>query len=149
MRHTSFALLCTLLVGTAADARANGSAATSGADSQAQVLQLEEKWLASETDPDALESILADDFIHVLKSGFIGKQDHIRYLRMHPADRGARKSFDQLRVRIFGSVGIATGVVVNEARGKIRKTAFTDVFAYRRGKWQAVNAQELPLSESN
>jgi hypothetical protein len=28
-----------------------------------------------------------------------------------------------------------------------RKTLFTDVFAYRDGKWQAVSAQELPLTD--
>lgn len=32
--------------------------------------------------------------------------------------------------------------------GKLRKTIFTDVFAYRAGRWQAVNAQELPFEES-
>ena len=54
-----------------------------------------------------------------------------------------------LRVRIFGTVGIATGIVVHESAGKVRKTAFTDVFAYREGKWQAVSAQELPLDDTN
>ena len=29
-----------------------------------------------------------------------------------------------------------------------RKTLFTDVFAYHDGKWQAVNAQELPAAEA-
>ncbi|HEY2782546.1 MAG TPA: nuclear transport factor 2 family protein [Steroidobacteraceae bacterium] len=155
MRRTLRLVLIFLVWGSAAVTGASAGstgeapAALSPAAAQAQVLQLEEKWLASETDPEALESILADDFIHVLKSGFISKQDHIAYWRAHPVRDAAKKSFDDLRVRIFGNVGIATGIVVHEAAGKIRKTAFTDVFAYREGKWQAVNAQELLVSEAN
>ncbi len=155
MRRTSVRLI-SIRLGLGAAAIVTGTAGLaaaaplpSPAAAQAQVQQLEKKWLASETDPDALESILADDFIHVLKSGFVSKQDHIRYWRMHPANDVGKKSFDELRVRIFGSVGIATGIVVHETGGKIRKTAFTDVFAYRNGKWQAVNAQELLVSETD
>ncbi len=65
-----------------------------------------------------------------------------------PADRETRR-FEDLRVRVFGSAGVVNGIVVaTSANGKIRKTIFTDVFAYRDGKWQAVNAQELPLAEA-
>ncbi len=38
-------------------------------------------------------------------------------------------------------------VVAMGADSKTRRTIFTDVFAYPCGRWQAVNAQELPLSE--
>jgi len=51
-------------------------------------------------------------------------------------------------VRVFASAGVATGVVVaTAAGGRVRKTAFTDVFAQRDGRWQAVSAQELSLGE--
>jgi len=44
---------------------------------------------------------------------------------------------------------VVNGVVAaTGADGRARKTMFTDVFAYRGGKWQAVNAQELPGSGS-
>jgi hypothetical protein len=40
-------------------------------------------------------------------------------------------------------VGIVTGIVVSEEPGKeAEKTIFTDVFAFRQGRWQAINAQE-------
>jgi hypothetical protein len=42
-------------------------------------------------------------------------------------------------------VGIVNGVVVEADTGSPHKTLFTDVFAYRDGRWQAINAQELPL----
>ncbi len=43
-----------------------------------------------------------------------------------------------MRVRIYGDVGIVNGTVVSGTQ----RTAFTDVFAFRDGRWQAVNAQE-------
>jgi hypothetical protein len=38
------------------------------------------------------------------------------------------------------------GIVVTTDGGVTQKSLFTDVFAYREGKWQAVNAQELPAA---
>ncbi|HEX4567222.1 MAG TPA: DUF4440 domain-containing protein [Vicinamibacterales bacterium] len=62
------------------------------------------------------------------------------------ADAAQRQRFEELRVRVFGTAAIATGIVAATATdGKTRKTAFTDVFAHRDGRWSAVNAQETPL----
>jgi hypothetical protein len=49
-----------------------------------------------------------------------------------------------MRVRVYGTVGIVNGEVVASAKDIRRRTLFTDVFAYRNGKWQAISAQELP-----
>jgi len=119
-------------------------------EQQQAVLELEQRWLQAEDNPDALESILAGDFIHVLPFGFITKADQIQYLRSHPAsDHRTSKHFEELRARIFGTAAVVTGIVVaTSADGKTQKTIFTDVFAYRNGRWQAVNAQELPFSEA-
>ena len=111
-----------------------------------ELLDLENHWLQFEHDPDALESILAPDFLHVLGMGVITKEQHIDYWRKHPAPPSPPKHFEDMHVRIYGTVGIVNGVgVANEAAGP-RRTLFTDVFAYRDGKWQAVSAQELPAS---
>ena len=59
----------------------------------------------------------------------------------------AKKHFEDMHVRVYGTVGIVNGIVVETGAGGIRKTLFTDVFAYRDGKWQAVSAQELPAAE--
>jgi hypothetical protein len=116
---------------------------------QQAVIDLEHRWLASEDDPTALESILADDFIHVLPSGMITKAEQLRFMRSHPAPRGGERHFQDLRVRMFGSVAIANGIVAATNRdGKVQKTIFTDVFALRHGRWQAVNAQELPVERT-
>jgi hypothetical protein len=108
----------------------------------------EEHWLQFEDDPDALESILAADFLHALPAGFISKQDQIAYYRKlaKPASP-PEKHFEDFRVRVYGDVGIANGIVVHtDANGSIRKTVFTDVFVRRGGKWLAVNSQENPYS---
>jgi hypothetical protein len=114
---------------------------------QAEIKQLEQKWLQNEDRPEALESILADDFVHVLPAGMVSKREQIDFLRAHPRPNSGTKSFESLKVRIYGTVAIANGVVrATRAAGPPVRTAFTDVFLRRNGLWQAVNAQELPLN---
>lgn len=116
------------------------------ADAQKTLLQLERWWLEKEDDPDALETILADDFVHVLSFGFVTKAEQLRYMRTHAAPERRTRHFEDLRVRTYGSAGVVTGIVVATGPdGEALKTVFTDVFAYRDRTWRAVNAQELPF----
>ena len=134
---TIFAVLLTLVVHAATQATPDKA--------QAEIIKLEDRWLASEDDPAALESILADDFIHVLPMGITTKQQQIDFLRKHPSVRHEKRHFNNLRVRIYGDVGIANGAVIaTNEKGAVRKTYFTDVFVRRNDRWQAVNAQENP-----
>ena len=116
-----------------------------------EVKAVEQRWLENEDRPDVVRSILADDFVHALPVGFITKEDQLAFLRKHPNAFPGSKHFEELRVRIYGDVAIATGSVstIHDPGVKAKRTAFTDVFVRREGKWLAVNAQELPLpSES-
>lgn len=116
-------------------------------DDKQALLKLEDRWLASENDAEALKSILADDFIHALPIGFITKAEQIDYVaRMKNADTG-KKHFEDMHVRVYGGVGIVNGIVVNETGKDVQKTVFTDVFVRRNGEWQAVNAQEVPFRQ--
>src|SRR5262249_27934651 len=109
-----------------------------------ELLDLENHWLGVEEDPDALESILAPDFLHVVSLGIITRDEQLDYMRKHPSPHSkAEKHFENLHVRVYGSAGIVNGVVVATEAGNTHRTLFTDVFAYRAGKWQAVSAQEL------
>ena len=116
--------------------------------SKQELLDLENHWLQVEDDPAALESILASDFLHVVPAGIITKDEQLAFMRAHPAPKdGSTRRFEELRVRVFGTAAIATGIVAaTTPDGKTKKTAFTDVFAYRDGRWRAVNAQETPLT---
>ena len=116
-------------------------------DDKQALLQLEDRWLASENDAEALKSILADDFVHALPIGFITKAEQVDYVaRMKNTDTG-KKHFEDMHVRVYGDVGIVNGIVVNETGKDVQKTVFTDVFVRRNGEWQAVNAQEVPLRQ--
>ena len=112
-----------------------------------EVRAVEQRWLENEDRPDVVQSILADDFVHVLPVGFINKEDQLAFLRKHPNAFPGSKHFEELRVRIYGDVAIATGIVstIHDPGNKADRTAFTDVFVRRDEKWLAVNAQELPL----
>ena len=111
-----------------------------------ELIDLENHWLAAEGNPDALESILASDFLHVVPIGIITKRDQLNFMREHPSPGPVpRKYFEDIHVRVYGNVGIVNGIVVEAGTSAPRKTLFTDVFAYRDGRWQAVNAQELPF----
>ncbi|HXR16905.1 MAG TPA: nuclear transport factor 2 family protein [Terriglobales bacterium] len=112
-----------------------------------EVKAVEQRWLENEDRPEVVQTILADDFVHVLPIGFISKDDQLSYLRQHPNAFPGTKHFEELRVRIYGDVAIANGIfsTIRDPQSKPTRTAFTDVFVRRGGKWLAVNAQELPL----
>lgn len=112
--------------------------------SKQEVLDLEDHWLQVEDDPTALESILAPDFLHVVPVGIITKDEQLNFMRKHPSPHPGSKHFENMHVRIYGDVGIVNGMVVATTAEGTQKTLFTDVFVRREGKWQAVNAQELP-----
>jgi Domain of unknown function (DUF4440) len=119
----------------------------SAEESKQELLALENRWLQVEDDPVALEGILAPDFLHVVPGEIITKEQHLQFLREHPASgRRSEKRFEDLHVRVYGIAGIVNGAVIEKTDQGQRKTLFTDVFAYRDGKWQAVSAQELPVT---
>jgi hypothetical protein len=111
--------------------------------SKQELLALENRWLQVEDDPVALEDILAPDFLHVVSGVIITKAQHLQFLRQHSA---GGQHFEDLHVRVYGEAGIVNGAVIETTEHGECKTLFTDVFVYRHGNWQAVSAQELPLT---
>ena len=122
------------------------TSAQQGAEGDRRALtDLENSWLKSEHDSAALERILAPDFIHPVVTGdFLTKEQHIYYSTKYLPPANLQNRFEALKVRIYGSVGIVNGIVVtSDENGKeVNRTVFTDVFAKRDGRWQAINAQE-------
>lgn len=111
------------------------------------VRAIEQRWLAHEQDVDSLTVILGDDFLHVLPSGIVTKAEQLGFMRAHPMPGPAAAHFSELRVRVYHTVGVATGIVdATDRDGHERRTAFTDVLVERDGRWEAVNAQESPLA---
>ena len=125
-----------------------GSARQNAAEkAKEELLELENHWLQVEDDPEALEPILADDFLHVVAAGIITKKEQLDFMRKHPARQKGARHFEDMHVRSYGNVGIVNGMVVAVTDEGTEKTLFTDVFAYRDGKWQAVSAQELAVGK--
>jgi len=119
----------------------------SAEQSKQELLALENRWLQVEDDPVALEGILASDFLHVVPGTIITKDQHLQFLREHPAGgKRPERRFENLHVRVYGEAGIVNGAVIETTEHGEHKTLFTDVFAYRDGKWMAVSAQELPVA---
>ena len=147
-RFCVLSIVCVAVsISSFASPRTQSQPQTQSQKMEQEVKAVEQRWLENEDRPDVVQSILADDFVHVLPIGFISKEDHLAYLRKHPNAFPGSKHFEELRVRIYGDVAIATGIVstIHDPGTKAKRTAFTDVFVRRDGKWVAVNAQELPL----
>jgi hypothetical protein len=112
---------------------------------RAALLALENGWLKNEHNATKLEHILASDFLHPVVTGdVLNKAQHIEFSSKHLPPADLTNHFEGLQVRIYGDVGIVNGLVVttNREGNTVNKTVFTDVFVYRDGRWQAVNAQE-------
>ena len=112
---------------------------------QAALIALENEWLANLHNPTVLEKILASDFVHPLPTGdFVTKAQHIQFSSTHLPPPNRKQRFDQMRVRVYGDVGIVNGIVLttDEQGREAERTIFTDVFVRRNRRWEAVNAQE-------
>lgn len=146
MKLACFVIMCGIVLFTRSLASQQAVGPGSEEKSKQALLDLENHWLQVEDDPAALESILAPDFLHVVPAGIITKDEQLSFMRRHPRREQGAKHFENLHVRVYGNVGIVNGAVVAAAKEGVQKTLFTDVFAYRDGRWQAVNAQELPVA---
>jgi hypothetical protein len=145
--HSRFCTLSIVFAIVSISSFASSQTQNQSSTMEQEVKAVEQRWLENEDRPDVVQSILANDFVHVLPIGFISKEDQLAFLRKHPNAFPGSKHFEELRVRIYGEVAIATGIVstIPDPGAKAKRTAFTDVFVRRDGKWLAVNAQELPL----
>jgi ketosteroid isomerase-like protein len=138
---------------TAAAPAQSARQATSSEHSEAAILQLEQQWLKALESGDVatLQTILADDWQDNTSLGRIAtRKVFFDWLAANPPRRilGVTSQFDEQKVRFYGDVAVATGVVVRELNevqsGKkhVQRTLFTDVFVWRDARWQAVSSQE-------
>ena len=130
-----------------AQTRAQSRAARGGENDRRALMALEDEWLAHLRDSTTLERILAPDFLHVIEDGsFLTKTQHIAWCVAHPLSAAHKAHFEKLQVRFVGDIGIASGIVSSsEGKARASRSVFTDVFAFRSGRWQAVHAQETRM----
>jgi hypothetical protein len=112
------------------------------------VLHIEHKWLRASVEHDraTLDRILADDFVDSNWKG--GLRTKRQVLDKTVAPPAYSQHLRDVKIRIYGSTAIAQGLNEISARdGRIvMRIRFTDVLLYRHGNWQAVAAQETPVS---
>jgi ketosteroid isomerase-like protein len=120
---------------------------------QEQLKKLEEEWATAfiKRDAAALNRILADDYYIIDPNGSVGnKAQTIEDITSGDTVFESIK-YDNLNVRVYGAFAIVTGgeAVTVRSNGQSNTVAFrfTDVFALRRGRWQAISSQLTPSSE--
>ena len=155
MRQTLFTFLLTLALTLSAFAQAGARRqktppGASGAAAE-QLKKLEEEWANAliKRDTVTLNRILADDYFIIDPDGETSdKAGSIRSIESGELAIEAIK-FEDLKVRVYGTYAIVTGGEVITMRGDNSQEMksgfrFTDVFALRRGRWQAVSSQLTP-----
>jgi hypothetical protein len=112
------------------------------------VLRIEHEWLRAlvERDRATLDRILADDFVDSNWKGELHTKRQV--LEGLEAPRPYSQHLRDVKIQLYGSIAVARGL--NEVSGKngriVMRIRFTDVFLYRHGNWQAIAAQETPVS---
>jgi ketosteroid isomerase-like protein len=119
---------------------------------QEQLKKLEEEWATAfiKRDAAALGRILADDYHIIDPNGSVS--DKAQTIKDITSGDMVFESiqYDNLKVRVYGTFAIVTGGEVVTMRSndgsETSSFRFTDVFALRLGRWQAVSSQ---LTSSN
>lgn len=135
-------------------ARKSRSPQSSRGGVQEQLKKLEEQWADAlvKRDQSALARILADDYFIIEPTGTTaGKAESLESVKTGALSITAIK-FEDLKVRAYGSYAIVTGgevVTMRNSNNQEVKSGFrfTDIFALRRGRWQAVSSQLTPSTE--
>jgi len=112
------------------------------------VLRTEHEWLRAlvERDRATLDRLLADDFVDSNWKGELHTKKQV--LEGLGTPRRYSQHLRDIRIQLYGSMAIARGLneISNKDRRIIMWIRFTDVLLYSHGNWQAVAAQETPVS---
>jgi hypothetical protein len=125
-----------------------GSCPTRQAKDESALVQVEQSWAErlERQDADAVGCILADEFQDIDTEGQL--HDRAESLAHIAHRRPGRNQLSEIRPHVHGEFGYVRGLnTIVDAEGNIRaKVRFTDIFAYRDGRWLAVAGQESLVS---
>ncbi len=112
------------------------------ANARKELEKLEREWIETQ-DKDKLGRIVADDFIYIdAEANVINKQQFLE-----TASRVRVKSYEMkdLVIRLYEDIAIVTntwsGTYVFDGKETTETLRYTDVFAKRKGGWQAISSQ--------
>jgi ketosteroid isomerase-like protein len=118
------------------------SAATLEADAVAALHDLNAQYIRAfvEADTAWYDEHLSEDFVCTLADG--RRIDKAEFLRRNAKRPGVTNvTYDDVDVRLLGDVALVHGVTHYVRDGAPASTRYTDVWAVRDGRWQAVAAQ--------
>jgi ketosteroid isomerase-like protein len=114
------------------------------------LIQIEQTWARSleQSDTATLGCILADEFEDAGPDGTL--TDRATTLAKAAQHRAVHHELSDLHPHVQGDFGYIRGLAAAiDAQGKVvAKVRFTDVYAYREGRWQCVAGHESMLSET-
>ena len=118
---------------------------------EAALIQLEQTWARSltEKNADAVACLLSDEFEDADVDGSLHARSEV--LDHIPHRKPGVNHLSEMRAHLEGNFGFVRGLAtLEDASGKVvARVRFTDVFAYREGRWQALAGQETLLGEAH
>ena len=154
MKHSI--LIGTMLAALAPGAFWNASAQQAGVDTvrnaasfspeQQALVEIEKSWAKAITarDTNALDRIMADDFVDTGSLGTISSKADILQAMKSASATPRRNELRDLMVRIYGDAAVVKGLnmVMDQEGNFLRRVRFTDTFIKRDGEWKAVAGHE-------
>lgn len=141
MQHTVIVVAGALLSVAAGPLAAQGSGcARNPAEAERQLRQLEDDWNRAGTARDGafFERLLASDFVAVAGADVRTKADVIAGVVGTTDGPRRPATLSATRVRLLGDVAVVTGLSSYDETPP-RRVRYTEVFACRDGRWQAVH----------
>jgi hypothetical protein len=120
------------------------------AKTQGALIELEQNWAAalSRKDADAVACMLAQEFEDADVDGSLHTRSQT--LEHIPERKPGVNHLSEMRAHLGRNFGFVRGLAtLEDGSGKvIARVRFTDVFAYRDGRWQALAGQETLLGDA-
>ena len=125
----------------------------SSADIEKAVTQMERDWeeALKNKDKTKLESIVADDYVGIGWDGKISSKAESIANGIAADTKLDSYTLDPVKVRVYGDVAIATSGDTEKSSFKGKDTSgrwvWTDVYAKRNGRWQAISSHSSRVQE--
>jgi ketosteroid isomerase-like protein len=118
---------------------------------EAALIELEQNWAValSRKDAAAVACMVADEFEDADVDGSLKTRSQM--LEHIPNRKPGVNHLSEMRAHVEGDFGFTRGLAaLSDPSGKvIARIRFTDVFAYRDGRWQALAGQETLLGQAS
>jgi uncharacterized protein (TIGR02246 family) len=98
-------------------------------------------------DFDYMKALTASDFLLMdTKGNWVERAQHLDMMRKPSSTNGV--SYDDVRVRIFGSIALLHGLFESiDAQGKVHRVRYTDAYHWQGAGWRLIHAQNTLLRE--